>query len=402
MKILLATSAIIPTGGGIASYNQELLSSFKENNTFSVLTDENIYDYNGIEKVISTFNHNPFSYEYSRFLVNEINENNYDVIINSNSLALSIITPYLKTPIISISHFVNGKLAITAGHNANFISKIIVLSHYGKMFEEKTYNILDQEKISVVYNFVHSEDDIMISKQNRNTIKIVYPGGTSIKKSFELVMMALRKLIKTDLNFEFLWLGDLKLPSAKFCFAKNLTELIKKDYRVTFTGKLSRQEAVEQIKSANIFLLPSRGEGCPMTLLEAMQTGCIPIVSDAKHGSREILEDGKFGIIILNEDYESIYNSLCNVLLNHEKYMYNYDKTYKYVNKVLSETVWRNKMETIIKDSISREKKSQTLTKKDFKKNINKLKFSLFKDRVKTILASIRSCIYSNYMFFSK
>lgn len=210
MKILLATSAIIPAGGGIASYNQELISAIDPDNVIDTITEENITDAININRVISIYGKNIYSYDFCRAIIDDINGSKYDVIINSNSELVSLISPYLISPIISVSHFVNGKIAVVAGYNTQYIQKIIALSHYGKKFIEDKYQIKDKGKVSVLYNFIHLNNfQFNEGKLNPQILNLVYPGGTSVQKSFDIVMRSLRLLIRhRNLKFNFYWLGE--------------------------------------------------------------------------------------------------------------------------------------------------------------------------------------------------
>lgn len=403
MRILLATSAIVPKGGGIASYNQELINAFRGIADFSVLTDEDIREFVGIDKVYSTFNHDCFSIDYCKEIVGCINNTRFDVIINSGSLLMAIIAPYVNAPICSVSHFVDGILALKAGFNSQYIARIIALSNYGKQHLEKRFSISNKSCVKVVYNFVHTET-VELDKQKitKRPMVIVYPGGTSVKKSFDIVMKALKKLIKTKSDFRFYWLGGTTLPSARFCLASSCDKLIKYDSRVTFTGRIPREDAIRIMKSSNIFLLPSRGEGCPMTLLEAMQDGCIPVVSDAKHGSREILEDGDFGVIVRNEDENSLYHALCAILENADDYAINYQKSFEYTRRVLSEEKWRNSMLGIINDCMAMRKKMESINEKHFRANTRLIKTEIKKERIATIFSSMKSCLICNWLYLTR
>ncbi|MEY8608314.1 glycosyltransferase family 4 protein [Parabacteroides segnis] len=404
MKILLATSAIIPAGGGIASYNQELINAIKLNNVIDVITEENITNAQYISRVISICDKNIYSYGFCKTMIDEINNAGYDVIINSNSRLVSLISPYISSPIVSVSHFVNGKLALVAGYNARYVQKIIALSHYGKKFIEDKYQIKDKGKVSVLYNFIHSKNfQFDEGKLNPQTLNIVYPGGTSIQKSFDIVMSSLRLLIRhKDLKFNFFWLGGKKLPAAKLCIPKDVSFLIRSDTRVHFIGRIKRDEAIRIMGSANVFLLPSRGEGCPMTLLEAMQYGCIPIVSDAHHGSREILEDGQFGIVVRNDNAKDLYNQLFQVINNHQDYVYNYKQTYSYSKTKLSKELWTEQMMNYIVEIMNERENMIVCDRNHFQQNVLKMKCLIFEERIKEILRSLRSSIICNWFYLTK
>lgn len=139
-----------------------------------------------------------------------------------------------------------------------------------------------------------------------------------------------------------------------------------------------------------------------MTLLEAMQDGCIPVVSDAKHGSREILEDGDFGVIVRNEDEKSLFHALCAILENADDYAINYQKTFDYTRRVLSEEKWRISMLRVINDCMASQKNTEILNEKHFHNNTRLIKSEIKKERYATVFASMKSCIVSNWLYLTR
>lgn len=65
--------------------------------------------------------------------------------------------------------------------------------------------------------------------------------------------------------------------------------------RVTFAGR--RSDVVGIMKSADCLVLPSRWEGLPNVVLEAMATG-LPVIATRAHGSVELLDDGRLGTLV--------------------------------------------------------------------------------------------------------
>lgn len=373
MKILLATSKAIPGGGGIASYNQELVRLLGNNNEIALLTDSDEHDVKGYVDTCSTFGYSNNNVEYVKVLIENINKAGYDCIINSNSSFLPVMAPFLSVPIVTVSHFVNGRHAINAGYNADYLNAIIALSHYGKQYIERKFDIRDKDKVKVVYNFVAATDEVDVEKSSRRPIRIVYPGGTSIEKSVDVIQQLVYRLLASNLDFEFYWLGGTKLPSAKMTLLglHKSEDLFKKDSRIHITGIIPRQEAEKILMSSNIFLLPSRGEGCPMTLLEAMRGGCIPIVSDAHHGSREIIEHSAAGIIVHQNSSKELFDVVCNIIEHHKNYEDYYVKSREYLRKFLSQDVWAKDMLSIINNAIRTKKNTIPFTPEEYKKSIS-------------------------------
>lgn len=373
MKILLATSKAIPSGGGIASYNQELVRLLGNNNEIALLTDSDEHNVKGYVDTCSTFGYSINNVEYVKALIESINNACYDCIINSNSSFLPVMAPFLTVPIVSVSHFVNGRHAINAGYNADYSNAIIALSNYGRQYIERKFDIRDNDKVKVVYNFVAATDDVDVEKSSRRPIRIVYPGGTSIEKSVDVIQRLVYRLLASNLDFEFYWLGGTQLPSAKMTLLglHKSEDLFKKDSRIHITGIIPRQEAEKILMSSNIFLLPSRGEGCPMTLLEAMRGGCIPIVSDAHHGSREIIEQSAAGIIVRQNSSKELFNEICQIIEHPEEYEDYYVKSREYLNTFLSQDVWAKQMLSIINNAMCISKNAIPFTPEAYIKSVD-------------------------------
>lgn len=391
MNILLATSAAVPTGGGIASYNQELCRLLGKYHNLYLLTDSHENEVNGYCEVYNNYGKAKYSYSYCQKLIKKINESEYDLIINSRHSIMPYIAPFVTTPIITVAHFVNGIQADNAGYNTDYLNTIIALSNYSKQYLEKEFKILDTQKVKVVYNFVSDNTQKYNSyKEFSKELTIVFPGGTSVQKSVDVILDTVYRLKLSAMNFKFVWLGDTTLPSAKKSLLRieKTTQLISTDKRILFTGKVSREEAMQYIASANIFLLPSRGEGCPMTLLEAMREGCIPVVSDSHHGSRELLEISKCGEIVPQGDSEKLYQVIKKIIENHNEYINCYKKTFEFSKTYLSQDIWRSKMSEIILDATQKPKKVIKINLIRFYKSMIPYRYRIIKNRVKTMCLS--------------
>lgn len=85
-------------------------------------------------------------------------------------------------------------------------------------------------------------------------------------------------------NIEFIWIGEGNLKS----------ELIAPNIKIT--GWIPREEALNIIKEADFFILPSLWEGLPISLLEAMFLKKICLVSNVI-GNRDVINHKKNGMI---------------------------------------------------------------------------------------------------------
>jgi glycosyltransferase involved in cell wall biosynthesis len=64
-----------------------------------------------------------------------------------------------------------------------------------------------------------------------------------------------------------------------------------------FWGRISHNRVAELMQQADVFVLPSLTEGMPRVLLEAMATR-LPVVATDVGGIREIVENGKSGLVV--------------------------------------------------------------------------------------------------------
>jgi glycosyltransferase involved in cell wall biosynthesis len=64
---------------------------------------------------------------------------------------------------------------------------------------------------------------------------------------------------------------------------------------VRWLGALSRAVLLDALPEFDVFVLPSRAEGLPVGLVEAMGAGLVPIVSDLTSGIPELIDDGVDG-----------------------------------------------------------------------------------------------------------
>ncbi len=67
-------------------------------------------------------------------------------------------------------------------------------------------------------------------------------------------------------------------------------------------------------RKAGVFLMTSAFEGLPMTLIEAQQNGCVPVVMDSFLSVRDIVEDGVDGRIVPDGDVEAFAAAVQGIL----------------------------------------------------------------------------------------
>lgn len=129
------------------------------------------------------------------------------------------------------------------------------------------------------------------------------------QKGLDVAMHALSGL--KDLEWEWRIAGDGSQMDSLNSLAKELGI----EDRVTFLGWQSREELIELYKRSNCFLFPSRHEGMPNVVLEAMASG-LPVVASRIAGNEELVVDGETGILFPSEDINSLRDALQKLIVD--------------------------------------------------------------------------------------
>lgn len=356
MKILFATSSF--GGGGITSYAQEVIANFSQGNDFSVMI--------GNDKVspITTPGVKVYNFECSDLSVKNAlavidvinNDIKPDLIIGSNAWIISLVAKYLNNDIkiVTVSHSLCYEEADVSTIAYKYVDKVIAASSiYNKEYLKKRFSV-DGDKIEVLLNFVEELPDAQKWREkkisNTSPCLIAFPGGASGSKSPDIVLRIALELSKTDLNFVLNWNKKTQITGRKLGFLniRDIKDLIN-DKRVKLLGRLpTRQDAVDMISSAHIFLAPSRREGCPIALLEAMRAGTIPLVADFDVANKEMIKDGYNGFVIGHNDIQGWVDRIRDIVENPHKYDSIYENSYKTFKELYSYPIWRQNMEAAL------------------------------------------------------
>jgi glycosyltransferase involved in cell wall biosynthesis len=79
---------------------------------------------------------------------------------------------------------------------------------------------------------------------------------------------------------------------------------------VRWFGRSTMDHVKRQYLEHDILVMPSRAEGLPVALLEAMAAGCVPVVSDLPSGIPEIVENGVSGVRVRTGDVAAFADAI--------------------------------------------------------------------------------------------
>ncbi|MCR5361756.1 MAG: glycosyltransferase family 4 protein [Bacteroidales bacterium] len=366
MNILFMSSSF--SGGGITSFAHEVANAYSQDNEFSIILGSD-----SKEPIINDrvkkyyYDCTKFSVKTAKQIINLINnEICPDVIIGSNAKVLPVIAQFLNDniSIITVSHSLKYTEADVAAMAYRYCDHIIAGSVYNLDYMARKFGIKNRDKIKVVYNFVKdfpNKNEALERKIKDDVPSIVFVGGCAPSKTPELVVQIIRKLLKTDKKFKFTWVGRTNIHLSRhfpLLQINDVKQLIPKDSRVTFAGRLPTREDVENVlASANILLAPSRREGCPMAFLEAIRVGVIGVVADYPNCNRELVEKGGFGFVLPHTEVDAFVNQIIEICNNPQDYSDLYDKSYSTFINELNFDTWKSRMDSLI---YSKEKSHKT------------------------------------------
>ena len=98
---------------------------------------------------------------------------------------------------------------------------------------------------------------------------------------------------------------------------KKITQLRLQE-KVKLPGYLKGKEKAQELVNADIFILPSYSEGCPISLLEAMAAG-LPVITTTVGGIPDIITNEKNGVLLLDHTSDAIKKGIEKMLGNVKK-----------------------------------------------------------------------------------
>ena len=203
---------------------------------------------------------------------------------------------------------------------APFTRFIITVSD-GERELARQYRVGSDSLFVVIHTGINPEpfrSEVEISQQKKMLgIPIAAPvvgavGRLSVQKSpHDFVQMA-AIVHQRQPDVHFMWVGTGPLDSDVRALCHNLGL----DSIVHFAGQ--RKDVPILLQILDCFVLPSRWEGFPIVVLEALASGT-PVVATDIPGTREAIEHGRNGWLAPAGDYEALAEFVLDILENPER-----------------------------------------------------------------------------------
>lgn len=176
---------------------------------------------------------------------------------------------------------------------------------------------LEQEKLSVVLNPV---DNNRVQAESEKAVPTVWKGEQLIvamgrltrQKGFDILLRAFQ-LIRVNRSVSLIILGTGE--------EKQLLEALAEALDIADDVHLLGFQANPwaYLKRADVFVLSSRWEGCPLVIAETMACGTPVVATDCDYGPRELIQHGANGVLIPPENSGALAEAVLEILASPEK-----------------------------------------------------------------------------------
>lgn len=162
---------------------------------------------------------------------------------------------------------------------------------------------------AVNFNYVDCETFAKRTAIEERSVDIAFVGRFETVKGVDAIRRAIPPLVESNPNIRIELIGDGKLRDEieTFVDRRGFAE------NVTFTGWIDHDELPARLDDARTLLLPSRSEGVPKALLEAMACGTVPIATPVG-GVPDIVDDGSNGFLLPDAESGSIERTVTTAL----------------------------------------------------------------------------------------
>jgi len=224
--------------------------------------------------VLATYHTNPFDkYQFERSIEQKIKRYSYEL-------------------------FYIDFLTKIASRNFTYIT--VISDELKKSFVQQGFK---QSKIKVVYFGVDvGGNDIQFKLKRRGEKSILFVGRVSTEKGCGCLLRACKRIADRGKTFKLALIGH-----GRISYFSDMAIKLGIDGRVLFAG--FRREFNDFLMGSDIFILPSRGEGLPISILEAMAYG-LPIIGTNVGGISEVIEDGENGYLVPPNDEISLADAI--------------------------------------------------------------------------------------------
>jgi glycosyltransferase involved in cell wall biosynthesis len=171
----------------------------------------------------------------------------------------------------------------------------------------EAHRIAPSEKLAVIHNGVRDIPVGLRSDASIDPPRLVTVARFEAPKDHELLLNALAPLRCFDWQMDFVGSGPRESAMRELAAELHLEE------RVHFYGHTN--DAAESLGRSQVFVLASKSEGFPRSILEAMRAG-LPVIASDVGGVSEAVAHRETGLVVPRNDAASLTEALATLILS--------------------------------------------------------------------------------------
>lgn len=252
-------------------------------------------------------------------LIEHLEREHFDLamVLPAADIVSSNLPPYLPRTIrcaIRVPMMTRGAYAPAAAI-ASHVNRVFAVSDRIRDDLVRRYR-LPPDRVEVIYHGVDPSpyDGVQRAPYSEGPLRALFVGRLwDIDKGIFLLPPILKRLKADGIDVRLKVVGE----GADRAELRRRFEVAGVMDRVTMTGALPLAKTVECYREADIFVFPSRFEGCGFAVLEAMAAGCAPVVADIRGSLRVIVDNGRCGVMARPGDAADFARKIRELVCDH-------------------------------------------------------------------------------------
>lgn len=245
------------------------------------------------------------------------------VIVAHDWLELGMVSNLgLQNPVIHFVHGAYDYYYLLATKHSQWIDTYITVAQC--ISEDLALRLPQRKEVIHYLRFPVANFKSDISKKSFG-FNIVFVGRCDAAKGYCLLPEIDKELIRCGIKVKWYIVGDGSE-------VKSNQDIWPLESDVFFQSKLDHNSLLQLLCRTHVLILPSIAEGMPITVIESMKVGVVPIVNNLRCGLQELIINGNNGFLVVDNcliDYVTIISELYNsnqILLEMSSAAHNYVK----------------------------------------------------------------------------
>lgn len=239
-----------------------------------------------------------------------VNRHRKPVVFGANSLFYYLLVPYLKPGVrcLDLSHAFGAGVEEFSLYAAARLEARVVINRrtMEDLRQQYAANGVDPflcERLVLIGNATYVPDKCPV-KRTTGPLTVLYVGRGSVEKRVHLIGKAARICREKGVSAHFVLVGDVLDAVApvdrEFC---------------TFAGEITDSGELERLyRRAHVILIASSREGFPLTVMEGMANGVVPVCTSVG-GIPEQVRYGESGLLVADAGENEVAHALADAVV---------------------------------------------------------------------------------------